>query len=1084
MEKAVERLSGMQGARENIRNICVLAHVDHGKTTLSDGLIAHNGFISQKLAGKLRFMDFLDDEQRRGITMKSAAISLLYTPLARVADGRDGGNPDPLLINLIDSPGHVDFCSEVSTAARLSDGGLIVVDVVEGICVQTHAVLRQAWEERLRACLVFNKLDRLVIEMGYTPLEAYERMRNLLHEINGVMSAFVSEKFISQADTLLATSSTSSEAYGAEERCTGSGEAEDTEAELEDLLTDADHSDATFSVERGNVAFACAADGWAFRTDLFAEMYASKLGCSSKALRKGLWGDWFYHPKSKKIVGKKTAGNKLKPLFVQCILDPIWKLYHAAEAEKYGYPPEGKDLAGMAAALKVDVQEKDLKSTDRKHALNTILKAWLPLSPAILEMVAHHLPSPITSASHRVFRLMPKPALKAELEADDAVELAATRRALAACSTAEGSPTTAFVSKMLPVPASSVHGMNASGTGATLFMGFGRVYSGTLREGNTMYVINGAYDPSKPEDGACQEVVIEELYLMMGQGMFRVKEVPAGNILAIGGLDKYILKSATLSSTRMCAPFGNMMFQVAPIVKVAVEPESVTDMPALVEGLRLLNRSDAFVEVGLMETGEHVIAAAGEVHLERCVADLRERFARVELKVSPPLVSFREGVAATGSAEATTSNGLLTIKATTSPLPIYIPRVLEESVESLKPILLSSHNEQADDEAVEKLVPEIISRLESSREAAALEEEGEDGIVEKLLSGAWALGPKQVGPNVLSVGKMFDADPGEGGNFVRPLGKPSVGMSFGISSNTVQSVGFNATEGSKNVLINFHDPTTIGAIEGNVLTGFQMATERGPLCDEPLFGVNVSLEVYSKVDPEKGGESDDGAGEEQYGPFSGQVISAAREAIRQSVIKSGPRLVEAMYLSVITTTSEALGGTYSVLGRRRAKVLSESIREGTGVFIIHSYLPVATSFGFADELRHSSSGASNAQLMLSHWEHLDVDPFYTPTTEEEREEFGEDGDVGPNIARQMVNATRRRKGLKVRQLCTPLPTSHHINHTFSSYKNCFLFPFSIACDLSVEKSSFKVSFLPSKHAQVEETLVKVATKQRTLSRKA
>jgi len=198
-----------------------------------------------------------------------------------------------------------------------------------------------------------------------------------------------------------------------------------------------------------------------------------------------------------------------------------------------------------------------------------------------------------------------------------------------------------------------------------------------------------------------------------------------------------------------------------------------------------------------------------------------------------------------------------------------------------------------------------------------------------------------------------------------------------------------------------------------------------------MFGASVRLEVFPKRRGDDDSANDAGAGEEQYGPFSGQVASATREAIRRSVLKAQPRLVEAMYLSVITTTSEALGGTYSVLGRRRAKVLSETIREGTGVFIIHSYLPVAMSFGFADELRHSSSGASNAQLMLSHWEHLDVDPFFVPKTEEEREEFGEEGDVGPNIARQLVDATRRRKGLKV-----------------------------------------------------EETIVKVATKQRTLSRKA
>ena len=1012
MEKAVVRLSGLQRFPDNIRNICVLAHVDHGKTTLSDGLIAHNGFISQKLAGKLRFMDFLDDEQRRGITMKSAAISLLYTPKCAVSG--DEAQPEPLLINLIDSPGHVDFCSEVSTAARLSDGGLVVVDVVEGICVQTHAVLRQAWEERLQVCLVFNKLDRLIVEMGYTPLEAYERMRNLLNEINGVMSAFVSEKFISQADTLLATSA---EGVLAEMNLNDDDDDDDIES---DIVTDAEHSTEIFSVERGNVVFACAADGWAFRTDHFAEMYASKLGCSSKALRRGLWGDWFYHPKSKKIVGRKTAAGKLKPLFVQCVLDPIWKLYHAAEAEKHGYPPEGKDLATMAASLKVDVLEKDLKSADRKSALDAIMKAWLPLSPAVLEMVAHCLPSPTGSSTRRVHRLMPAPTLKQVLAADDAAALAASRKAVSKCSTSEGSVMTAFISKMLAVPASAVHGKSTEGA-SSVFLGFGRVYSGTLREGDTVHVIGGTYDPSEPEDGSCEEVVVEELYLMMGQGMFRVKEVPAGNILAVGGLDRNVLKSATLSSSRMCAPFGNMMFQVAPIVKVAVEPESVADMPALVEGLRLLNRSDAFVEVGLMETGEHVIAAAGEVHLERCIADLRERFAKIDLKVSPPLVSFREGVSTTGSAEVTTSNGLLAIKATAAPLPSFFPRVIEDSADSLKQVLLSAHQKAGD--AADTLVPEIMGKLNTAREAIAIDGDGSEDTIEKTLSAAWSLGPKHVGPNMMSVGKMLDC---ERGQVIAPLGNPSVGEHFKLPVKT----GENKADSSKGI-VNFSDANVVKTIEGNALTGFQMACERGPLCEEPLFGVTVQLEVYSKVDAEAGDDAEDDFGEAQYGPFSGQVASAAREAIRRAVLKAGPRLVEAMYLSVISTTSEALGGTYSVLGRRRAKVLSEGIREGTGVFIIHSYLPVAESFGFADELRQCTSGASNAQLMLSHWEHLDIDPFFKPKTEEEREEFGEDGYVGPNMARQLVDATRRRKGLKV-----------------------------------------------------EETIVKDATKQRTLSRKA
>ena len=101
-----------------------------------------------------------------------------------------------MLVTLIDSPGHVDFCSEVSTAARLSDGCVVVVDVVEGVCVQTRAVLRQAWEERLKPCVVFNKFDRLIVELGYDARDAYERVRMLLHEVNGLMSAFERQQIL------------------------------------------------------------------------------------------------------------------------------------------------------------------------------------------------------------------------------------------------------------------------------------------------------------------------------------------------------------------------------------------------------------------------------------------------------------------------------------------------------------------------------------------------------------------------------------------------------------------------------------------------------------------------------------------------------------------------------------------------------------------------------------------------------------------------------------------------------------------------------------------------------------------------
>lgn len=116
------------------------------------------------------------------------------------------------------------------------------------------------------------------------------------------------------------------------------------------------------------------------------------------------------------------------------------------------------------------------------------------------------------------------------------------------------------------------------------------------------------------------------------------------------GLEASILKSATLVSTPAARPLAPMMFQSAAIVQVAIEPVRPADMPALMEGLRLLNRADPFVEVSVADTGEHVLGAAGEVHLETCVKDLTERFARVELSVSAPLVAFRESVLAPGEA--------------------------------------------------------------------------------------------------------------------------------------------------------------------------------------------------------------------------------------------------------------------------------------------------------------------------------------------------------------------------------------------------------------------------------------------------
>jgi ribosome assembly protein 1 len=202
---------------------------------------------------------------------------------------------------------------------------------------------------------------------------------------------------------------------------------------------------------------------------------------------------------------------------------------------------------------------------------------------------------------------------------------------------------------------------------------------------------------------------------------------------------------------------------------------------------------------------------------------------------------------------------------------------------------------------------------------------------------------------------------------------------------------------------------TIASLDSSLVTGFQIAVSSGPLCGEPMRGVGFIVEDLSFRAATAAAEAGN-----TLGPISSQVISAAKEACRMSFEGSPVRLVEPMYLCEVQVQSDMLGKMYSVLRRRRSKILSEDMREGsTSMFVIRSHLPVVESFGLSEEILTKTSGEAIPQLVFNAFEVLDVDPFFVPTTAEELEEYGEGsgGGIPPNIALKYIEAVRKRKGL-------------------------------------------------------------------------
>lgn len=356
----------IQTKPKHIRNICVCAHIDHGKTTLVDTLLASNNLIAKEHSGQLRYMDYLYTEQERCITMKASAVSLLHLSddpsIVNLFKDKDTDHTKtmrvPLLMNIIDTPGHCDFSHEVLAAVSICDGAFLLVDAIEGVASQTLGVLKHLIKLQIDVVLVINKLDRLYTELNMQPLEAYFHLLKLIDESNA------------------AYNTVSTELEGKS-------------------ITQKEH----FSPVKGNVIFASAIGNWGFTLASFANILAEKypfIAASlddNDSLYKNLWDASVAVDLTNGCF--RAAKKSLAPAFVNLILESIWAVLVCSNLD---IEIAFKKLSKMyLKCMGKPFEQVNLSNTNAAQLVKSFLSDWISLSTVIFNTSVKIINNPICS---------------------------------------------------------------------------------------------------------------------------------------------------------------------------------------------------------------------------------------------------------------------------------------------------------------------------------------------------------------------------------------------------------------------------------------------------------------------------------------------------------------------------------------------------------------------------------------------------------------------------------------------------------------------------------------------------------------
>ncbi|KAK1458745.1 elongation factor Tu GTP binding domain-containing protein [Colletotrichum cuscutae] len=328
---------------DQIRNVALAGHLHHGKTAFMDMLVLETHDITDRLerrVGKkrdeqLRYTDVHVVERERGVSIKASPMSLVLPS----SKGKSH------LINILDTPGHVNFVDEVAASLRLADGVCLVVDVVEGVQVNTEQIIKHAVLEDIPLTLIVNKMDRLILELKLPPKDAYFKLKHVIEEVNTVI----------------------------ENTIPGKGE------------------ERRISPEKGNVLFACTDMGWCFTLQSFAKMYADTYGgINTEDFAKRLWGDIYFNPEKRNFTRKPLEPRSSRS-FVNFVLEPIYKIFTHTIS---GSPEELKVVLG---SLGITLKPSQYKA-DAKVLLKLVCEQFFGPSTGFVDMIVGHIPSPDQSA--------------------------------------------------------------------------------------------------------------------------------------------------------------------------------------------------------------------------------------------------------------------------------------------------------------------------------------------------------------------------------------------------------------------------------------------------------------------------------------------------------------------------------------------------------------------------------------------------------------------------------------------------------------------------------------------------------------